>query len=98
MSEYIYELVDVTSDETNYTIGLFDSFKKANVEVLLMDNPVGEHGDCDCYTYEIRERWLNTSAWSITGKVVARYKMTLQDDEDLDESFWILEKEEVPNE
>ena len=93
--EHVYELVDITSDETHYTICICPSFIEAEKVVEGFDRPIGEHGDCDVGIYEIRERKLNKANWSDTGPVVARYKLEEKYDENLDEDFWILTKEKL---
>ena len=92
MSTYVYELVDTTSDETNYSVGIFSDRDCAIAHLGSPYFPLGEHGDCDFHTYEIRERELNKSGWSEVGRVVAKYNMVERFDERLDESFWILEE------
>ena len=87
----IYELVDATGPETYYTIGLFNCLGRANHYLLSLDSPIGEHGDCECHTYEIRERELNKVGWSETGEVFARFNLVEVYDEEKDENQWRLE-------
>lgn len=65
----VFEVVDVTSEESYYTMGVWPSLEAA-VNALRAhgtDAP-GEHDD-DCCVVEVRERKIGVLDWSETGRL-----------------------------
>ena len=90
---HIYELVDVTFDDAYFTVGVFDTLKKAEAYLLSQDRPVNDHGVCDdWFSYEIRKRELNKVSGTEADEVVRRYNLIDTYDEEKDENFWKLEE------
>lgn len=70
----VFEVVDTTSEESYYTMGIWPTLEAAveRLRALGPDMP-GEHDD-DCCIVEIRERKLGVLDWSETGKVRWTFK------------------------
>jgi hypothetical protein len=86
----IYEVVDSTSDENYWTLGIFSTLEEAKREIELCDEPADLGGDREendeCCAVEIRERKFG---WGGIGRKVAEYWWTSAYDEAKDEYGWI---------
>lgn len=85
----IFELVDVTDEETYYTMGLFETAEEAIRQASTSENntpPCNEIGE-DYVTMEVRKRTIGKLQWSETGEVVATVRWVRKysdEDEDSD--------------
>jgi hypothetical protein len=71
----VFEVVDVSSEETYYTIGIWPTLQGA-VDALDKrgDDPPGDDFDEDSKACEVRERPVGVFGWSETGRVVAKFQ------------------------
>jgi len=70
--KYIYEILDITSEETYYTMGVFTSLEEAKKSIQCDDTKyLTEFGMENEYEkIVIKERELNKLDWSNTGETV----------------------------
>ncbi len=68
----VFEVVDVTNEETYYTMGIWRTFEAA-MHALdgCGDDAPGEDFDEDSRVIEVREREIGALDWSGVGRVVA---------------------------
>ena len=81
-----FEVVDATSDEQYFTVGIWLTLEAAIAAIRgCGDDYPGETLDEDVKIIEIRERKIGMIDWSGTGKVVARFKWERRFDEEVTE-------------
>src|SRR5690606_27766956 len=101
----IFELVDTTSEENYYTMGLFWTLEEALTLASKGDEPPRMEIEEELVLLEIRERLIGKLGWSHTGEVRAKIrweqKFSWDEDED-DNGKWYVsvsnEKEEARRE
>ena len=82
----IFELVDVTNDETYYTLGLYLTSDEAITDATSGDDPPTE---CEDYArLEVRERTLGFTGYGNDGQRVAEIVWSEYLDEEEDEWKW----------
>jgi hypothetical protein len=88
----IFELVDTTCDEAYYTMGLLLSLEEAIAEATKPSRSGGPRTEVndDYVEFEIRERKIGFSGYSVTGKVRAtvRWEYKYSDDDEDDDGKW----------
>lgn len=91
----VFEAVDVTSEESYYTMGIWPTLEAAVSALRAREtNAPGEHDD-DGMTAEIRERKTGILDWSETGKMVWKFVWEKKYDASDDTYEWRVT--ETPN-
>ena len=88
----IFELVDVTDEETYFTMGLFQSAEEAIRQATMPEGgtpPCNEIGE-DYVAMEVRKRKVGKLRWSETGDIVAtvRWVRKYADEDEDDDGKW----------
>lgn len=90
----LYEIIDQTSPEQYFILGLFESYGEAKNELLSADSDsfssISEHADEGHEIINIRERGIG---WKPEGKVV--FRMARERDDNLEEWSAVEITEEV---
>ena len=92
----IYEIVDASSDEQYFTIGLFLTLEDAVSQVEFEGVSIISELDGDDHTVEIREREVGKLEWSGTGKKVWRRMWERDWSKEDDEWHVISEEPTIP--
>ena len=90
MEDSIYEIIDCTSDENYWTLGLFLDVQSAIDAISACNDPNDLGGDHECYEegvdVVIRERKIG---WGGVGRTVYRVAYENEYDEKKDEYAWV---------